>query len=63
MIDDNSPTITLSKQELFMLLGEVALPPFIGHPEADTWDCAPIASDIIERVEARFAGRWNEVSA
>ena len=61
-MNDDLPTITITQSELYMLLGEAALPPFPGHPEADSWDCAPMASHVIEIVEKRFAGRWNEVS-
>lgn len=51
-------TVTLTRSELFQMMGACALPPFVGHPEADSWDCAPLASHITEQVDALTAGRW-----
>jgi hypothetical protein len=61
-MNDFTPTVTLSRSELYMLLGEVALPPFVDHPESSAWDCAPLVAVIEAKVEKRLAGKWNEVS-
>lgn len=50
-------TVLLTKTELFMLLGQVGLTPFEGHPEADDWDCAPLAEIAIDAGEKAIDGR------
>ena len=44
--------ITVKGSDLLMLAGQIALPPFVGHPEAGSWDCAPLAEDITAKVQA-----------
>lgn len=51
-------TVAFTRSELYELLGELALPPFPDHPEADGWACAPMSEHIIERVEDVTFGRW-----
>lgn len=52
----DEPKITLTRTELFKLMGELALPPFYGHPEADSWECGSLAIIIIKRVDELFDG-------
>lgn len=51
-------TVALTRSALFQLLGELALPPFVGHPESSGWDCAPLAEHLARRIEEATAGRW-----
>jgi hypothetical protein len=46
-----------TRSEIFELMGECALPPFRDHPEASSWDCAPMAEDIIKVVDRIFASK------
>lgn len=47
--------VTMSRSAMLQLMGQVALPPFKDHPEASSWDCAPMAEDLIEVVEELFS--------
>lgn len=47
---DDQKYIVFKREEFFQLMGELALPPFVGHEEASAkWDCAPLAERIAER--------------
>jgi len=47
---DDGKYIVFKRQEFFELMGELGLPPFVGHEEASAkWDCAPMAQRIAER--------------
>lgn len=58
-----SEAVLVTRGDLYRLLGQLALPPFVGHPEADSWDCAPLASTLIPVVERFFADRPQIVTA
>lgn len=63
MTIDPHKYIVFKREDLFQLMGELALPPYVQRPdkpyregqgeiEGAQWDCAPIAEHIKQRVEA-----------
>lgn len=44
-----------TRSEILELMGECALPPFYGHPEANDWPIAPMANRVIAEVDRAFA--------
>lgn len=44
-----------TRSEIFELMGECAIPPFAGHPEADSWNISDMIQPIIAAVDRAFS--------